>query len=120
MLRIMKPMKYAVWVVALVFLAGCATTFRPWSLSEVEAGMSRDQVIHILGEPDFTDTDHGVEVLHYTYMENYNPPLSDDSIHANTTSRRQWDRQMEQGFKEYRYAVKLIDGKVQSYREVTD
>jgi hypothetical protein len=116
----MKRMKHAVWAVALAVLAGCATTFRPWSLSEVATGMSRAQVIQILGEPDSAETDEEVEILHYTYMENYNPPLTDDSVHANTAGSRRWDRQMERAFREYRYAVKLVDGKVQNYKEVTD
>lgn len=116
----MKPLKHVLSAMVLVFLAGCTTTFRPWNLSEIEEGMSRAQVVDILGEPDYREMDNEAEVLHYIYMENYNPPLTDDSTRDNAAGRGLWERQMEQGFKEYRYAVTLIDGKVQSYKELTD
>ncbi len=113
-------MKHTAIVVALVLLAGCATTFRPWKLSEVEEGMDRAQVVYILGEPDFVETKDGAELLHYSYREDYNPPPADDSIQARDTSRRLQNQQIKQGLKEYRYAVKLVDGKVQNYKELTD
>jgi hypothetical protein len=116
----MKSMTRASLAALLVLLAGCATTFRPWNLSQIEEGMSRAEVVRILGEPDSMAIKNGAELLYYTYMESYNPPLSDDSIHSGVSDRRFWDRQMVKGFKEYRYSVKLVDGKVLSYREITD
>ena len=116
----MKVMLCASLVAALVLLTGCETTFRPWNLSEIEEGMSRDEVVRILGEPDSAESENGTEVLHYIYQENYNPPLYDDSIHAGMSDRKFWDEQMRQGFREYHYTVKLVDGRVLSYREVMD
>jgi len=120
MLWNMKPMKHTALIVALVLLAGCATTFRPWKLSEVEEGMTREQVVHILGEPDSVETENGAELLHYSYREDYNPPLADDSIQARNASRGLENQRIKRGFKEYKYAVKLVDGKVQNYEELTD
>lgn len=120
MLPDMKPMKQIVLVVTLVLLAGCATTFRPWKLSEVEEGMTRAQVVHILGEPDSVETKNGSEFLHYSYREDYNPPLVDDTVQARNASRGIQNQRIKQGLKEYRYAVKLVDGKVQNYKELTD
>lgn len=113
-------MKYTALVVALVLIAGCATTFRPWKLSEVEEGMTREQVVHILGEPDFVETENGAELLHYSYREDYNPPLADDTIDARNANRALHNQRIKQSFKEYRYAVKLVDGKVQTYKELAD
>lgn len=116
----LRDMKHIALIVALVLIAGCATTFRPWKLSEVEEGMTREQVVHILGEPDSVEAENGAEILHYSYREDYNPPLADDSLQARNTSRRLEDQRIKRGFKEYRYAVKLVDGKVQHYEELTD
>lgn len=110
-------MKHTAAVVALVLLSGCATTFRPWKLSEVEEGMDRAQVVHILGEPDLVETKNGAEYLHYSYREDYNPPLTIDPTDAPAANR---GLQSQQRLKEYKYAVKLVDGKVQDYKELTD
>ncbi len=120
MLRNMKSMKHIALVASLALLAGCATTFRPWLLSEIEEGMDRAQVVHILGEPDFVEMKNGAEFLHYSYSENHNPPLADDSIQAYEANRRLREQRIRRSFKEYRYAVKLAEGKVQSYKELTD
>ncbi len=117
MLLSMKLMKPTVLVVALILLAGCATTFRPWKLSEVEEGMTRTQVVQILGEPDSVETKDGSEFLHYSYREDYNPPPPDDTLQARDATNR---RLQKQGLGESRYAVKMVDGKVQSYKELMD
>ncbi len=116
----MKAIKCVVVVVALALLVGCATTFRPWKLSEVEEGMDRAQVVHILGEPDSVETKNGAEFLYYSYSEDYNPPLTDDSIQAYDTNRHIREQHIKQSLKKYRYVVKLVDGKVQSYKELTN
>ena len=113
-------MKYTALVVSLVLIAGCATTFRPWKLSEVEEGMTREQVVHILGEPDFVETENGAELLHYSYTEDYNPAPSGDTIYERNTSSELQNQRIKQGFKEYRYVVKLVDGQVQTYKELAD
>ena len=120
MLLSMKLMKPTVLVVALILLAGCATTFRPWKLSEVEEGMTRTQVVQILGEPDSVETKDGSEFLYYSYREDYNPPPPDDTLQARDASRRLQDQRIKQGLGESRYAVKMVDGKVQSYKELMD
>jgi outer membrane protein assembly factor BamE (lipoprotein component of BamABCDE complex) len=108
--------------VALLLLAGCATTFRPWKLSEVKEGMARKQVIATLGEPDSVEMTNGIEILHYSYNEDYNPPtasgLANQSV--NSPERQIQDQQIKRSIKEHKYAVKLVDGKVQDYKELND
>ncbi len=101
----MKLITYITLVVALAFLVGCATTFRPWKLSEVEDGMDRAQVVRILGEPNSVETKDGAEFLTYTYSEDYNPYLADNS-----------PRKMDSPSL-HTYSVKLVDGAVQDYKE---
>ena len=62
-------MKWVSASAAVLLLAGCATTFKPWKLSDVEEGMDRGQVVSILGAPDRTETKDGTEYLYYTYSE---------------------------------------------------
>ncbi|MCK5676103.1 MAG: hypothetical protein KAH99_03705 [Verrucomicrobia bacterium] len=116
----MKSMKYIAVVASLALLMGCATTFRPWLLSEIEEGMERAQVIRILGEPDSAETKNGAEFLHYSYREDFAPLLADNSTYAYEANRRVREQQIRKSLKEYRYAVKLVDGKVQSYKELVD
>lgn len=121
-LQSMKSLNYLTYTVVLILLAGCATTFRPWKLSEVEEGMSRNQVVEILGAPDSVETNGTAEYLLYSYSEDYNPPASSGS--AGTTmldaDREIKDMQIKQSLKEYKYSVKMVDGVVQNYKELTD
>ena len=112
-------MNYSVWAVVLMLAAGCATTFRPWKLSDVQVGMEREQVIAILGEPDSVETKDGAEILHYAYRENYNPPLADDSVHAGNNLGLQ-EKQLRDSAREYHYVVRMVDGKVMDYKELND
>jgi len=116
----MKPMKYTLLTLSFILLLGCTTTFRPWKLSEIEQGMSREQVVNILGEPDTVTTQDGADLLHYSYRENYNPPMSSDDLVASSANRSYEDQQVARSMKEYKYVVKLVDGQVQHYKEVTD
>ena len=116
----MNPIKVTVLIVSLVLLAGCATTFRPWKLSEVEKGMDKAQVVGILGEPDSSETRNGAEFLYYSYREDYNPPPANTDIHAAGATRTLQEQQIKRSLQEYKYVVKLVDGKVQDYRELTD
>jgi len=120
MLRGMKSIKHPALVAALALIAGCATTFRPWKLSEIEEGVDRAAVVRILGAPDSVETKNGAEFLYYSYSEDYDPPPAKDSIHAYDTTRKFHNRQAKQSFRKYRYAVKLVDGKVQNYKELED
>jgi len=114
----MKAMKYTALAAALILMMGCATTFRPWKLSEIQEGMDRAQVVQLLGEPDFVDTTDGAEFLHYSYSENYNPPLADDTAYDRRSSIGIQTRPLKPSDKQYRYVVKLVDGKVQDYKEL--
>ncbi len=117
----MKTVKYGAWVMGLVFLAGCATTFRPWKLSEVEEGMDRAQVVDLLGEPDSAEMKNGAEILYYSYSEDYNPPLTADTRrYTDRPSQQLQDHQIRKSFQEYNYSVKLVEEKVQDYKELTD
>lgn len=116
----MKSMEYIMIGVVLALLAGCATTFRPWKLSEVEEGMDRGQVVGLLGEPDSVEVEDGVEYLHYAYSENYNPEPASFDVQATDSTRALRDQQLKRSLREYKYAVKMVDGKVQSYKELTD
>jgi len=120
----MKTIKYIALVMALAFLASCATTFKPWKLSEVQEGMERSQVVRLLGEPDLVETQNGEEHLHYSYRESYNPPMAADSVYEYDATREDdWEshqKQMEKSFKKNQFIVILLDGKVMNYKEVQD
>lgn len=114
----MKTIKHLPLVVALSLLVGCATTFRPWRLSEIQEGMRKDQVVKILGEPDSTETRDNEERLFYSYNEGYNPAPADADIRAHDASRAFREQQLKRSLKEYKYVVTLVDGKMQRYKEI--
>ena len=116
----MKSLKHIALVVVLLLVAGCATTFRPWNLSEIEEGMSRSQVVGGLGEPDRAEAEGEVELLYYSYSENQNLPLSADSIQAYESDRELRKQQIGRSLREYNYSVKLVDGKVLTYTELQE
>lgn len=116
----MNVVKYIALVVVLALLTGCSTTFRPWKLSEVQEGMDKDQVIQILGEPDSVDVKDGVEFLQYTYSEDYNPSSANSDIHSPGSPNDIQEWEVKRSFKEYKYVVELVDGKVLTYKEVQD
>ncbi len=116
----MKAIKYIPLMVALGLLVGCATTFRPWKLSEIQEGMEKAQVVGILGEPDSVETKDGEELLYYTYSEGYNPAPSDADIRAYDANREFREQQLQRSLKEYKYIVTLVDGKVQTYKEIQE
>ena len=115
-----KKLLLSVGVVSLL-LMGCATTFRPWKLSEVQENMSKDQVLSILGQPSSMTESNGVECLYYTYSKDYNPPPSSDISTDITNPEMRWQAyQIKQSAKQERYVVKIVDGKVLSYEEITN
>jgi outer membrane protein assembly factor BamE (lipoprotein component of BamABCDE complex) len=116
----MKPMIYTSLALSLLLILGCATTFRPWKLSEVQEGMTRDQVVQILGEPDSDETTDGTDLLYYSYREDYNPPLSADDSNTPGADHKFEDQQFRRSAKQYKFVVKLVDGKVQHYKELTN
>ena len=118
MLTHMKSIKTIVFSVVLALLFGCTTSFRPWLLSDVKEGMVREQVVSILGEPDSVSAQDEVEYLYYIYAEGYNPSLSNDTALGYEADSDFRIEQVKESFKEHKYVVKLVDGKVQSYKEI--
>lgn len=117
----MKTMRYLLSLGAVLILAGCATTFRPWSLSEVTEGMSRSEVIQILGEPDYVFVKDSAEHLRYTYQEDFSPSsISVDIAHDRAIDEQRQIRQIERSMQILMYDVILVDGKVMNYKEVTN
>ena len=116
----MKTKKLLPIGIVCLLLAGCATTFRPWKLSEVQENMSRDEVLKILGQPSSSVTTNGMELLYYTYSEDYNPPPASDVNMDVANPQMRWQaQQIRQSVKVNRYVVKLVDGKVLSYEALT-
>jgi outer membrane protein assembly factor BamE (lipoprotein component of BamABCDE complex) len=114
----MKAIKYVSFVTLLTLLVGCATTFRPWKLTEIQEGMDRAQVTEILGEPDSIEVKEGSEFLYYSYRENNNIAPADSDFRAYDADRAMRDLQIQSSFKEYQYVVKMAEGKVQTYKEL--
>jgi len=117
----MKTMGYFLLLGTALILAGCATTFRPWNLSEVMEGMSRDQVTQLLGEPDYVFMKDGAEHLRYTYQEDYSPSsISDDLAYESSFAHKKQAMQMQRAMRVLSYDVILVDGRVLNYKEVTN
>ena len=114
----MKAVKYSLLATLLALLAGCATTFRPWKLSEIKEGMDRAQVTEVLGEPDSIEMKNNAEFLYYSYRENYNAPSANSDFRAYDANREFRELQIQSSFNEYKYVVKMVDGKVQTYKEL--
>ncbi len=120
MFQHMKTRKYITAGVALLLLAGCATTFRPWKLSDVKEGMDKKEVVAILGQPESVEMKDGAEILHYSYSEDYNPPPASGAANQSIDSpeRMIQDQQIKRSVQEHKYTVKLVDGKVLGYKEL--
>ena len=117
----MKTMRYFLALGAALLLAGCATTFRPWTLSEVTEGMDRDRVIQLLGEPDYVFAQDGAEHLRYTYQEDFAPSsMPVDISYERDIDRKIQAMQIERSMQVLEYDVILVDGKVLNYKEVTN
>ncbi len=120
MLVSMKTMKFLSSILALLLLAGCATSFRPWLLSEIREGMDRAQVLKTLGEPDYLETDGDTERMHYTYRENYAPSPMMHDLDRPRSSFIPKDQQLERTLKKHHYVVVLAKGRVINYKELSD
>ena len=114
----MKTMRALAFGVAVVLIAGCATTFKPWQLSEIQEGQDREHVVKTLGAPDFTLDKDGAEYLYYTYQEEL-APVSSVSLETNE-GVEQRVKALDRTLKEYKYEVMLVDGKVVNYKEIED
>ncbi|MDZ8118833.1 outer membrane protein assembly factor BamE domain-containing protein [Pontiella agarivorans] len=102
---------------AVVLLAGCATSFKPWKLSDVREGMSRNEVVSVLGDPDSTEIRNGAEYLYYTYQEESRGSGWSDAM--NETMERKAE-ELTRILSETRYEVVMVDGKLINYKEITD
>ena len=120
MLLGMKAINYVSFIALLALLAGCATPFRPWKLSEVQEGMNRAQVVELLGEPDSVEMKDGAEYFYYSYRENNNLAPANSDVRADDADRALRELQIQSSFNEYKYTVKMVDGKMQSYKELQD
>jgi hypothetical protein len=83
-------------------VAGCATSSK--NLNKVSVGMTKAEVIQVLGQPESTRANRGVEFLIYSLREGISKPgttIVPISI-------------------EGQYFVKLVDGRVESYGRVGD
>jgi outer membrane protein assembly factor BamE (lipoprotein component of BamABCDE complex) len=114
----MKTMKLILSSAFILLAAGCATTFKPWNLSNVQEGMPREQVIATLGDPDYTVNKDGAEYLYYTYQEEL-APISDDSLKTKEALELRVG-ELNRTLKDYKYEVMLVEGKVLNYKELKD
>lgn len=79
-----------------VFLAGCATAHK---ISGVQLGMTKDEVIRVMGNPISVSAKGGSEYLNYALSE-----TGDDAFYGLTEP----------------YYVRLVNGKVESYGRTGD
>ena len=118
MLSVMKTIRIIISVAVAFLIAGCATTFKPWKLSEVNEGMERDQVVKILGAPDYAVNKDGAEYIYYTYREEL-APMSDVSLETEAGIERRVEK-FNRTLKENKYEIKLVDDKVVTHKELED
>lgn len=118
MLLCMKTIKTVV-AAATVFLliAGCATSFKPWQLSEVKEGMNKEMVVNILGEPDYAVEKDGAEYLYYSYTEDL-APVSSTLDTPEAIDRRA--EELSRTLTETKYEVVLVEGRMINYKELQD
>ena len=108
----MKTTKYLAGLIALTFLAGCSTTssFRPWKVEEVNAGMNRQEVIQLLGTPDAAELTDNKELLTYSYQEGFDAPESNQPpLPPGFESLEKSKLNMETEI----YTITLVDGVVE-------
>ncbi|MDF7826300.1 outer membrane protein assembly factor BamE [Pontiellaceae bacterium B12227] len=100
-----------------LFIAGCATTFKPWQLSEIQEGMTREQVVGTLGEPDSSVNKDGAEYLYYSYSEDLSPATAAGYGQDNMDRKAEM---LSQSLTTTKYEVVLMDGKLVNYKELKD
>ncbi len=82
-----------------LFLVGCTTTSD--SMTDISMGMTKGEVIKLLGKPDSVSATNGVEYMTYTLR-------TETSFTRNT-----WGYQGQ-------YFVRLLNGRVDAYGKVGD
>jgi len=83
-------------LLTVLLLAGCATAYK---ISGVQLGMTKDDVIRVMGKPTSVSAQGGSEYLNYALSETDND------------ASRGWTKP---------YYVRLINGKVESYGRAGD
>lgn len=101
----------------ILLAAGCATTFKPWKLSEVQEGMSREEIVSVLGQPDYTVNKDGAEYLYYSYAEQPRGPGYDD-LSNDSIERKAED--LSRSFNVTKFEIVIVDGKMINYKELDD
>jgi Small protein A (tmRNA-binding) len=91
-------MRSSLWPVLILMLliVGCATSHK---INKISFGMTKQQVIEVLGPPVSTSAKSGVEYLNYRFSE-----TDDDAFFDITTP----------------YFVRIVDGKLESYGRLGD
>jgi hypothetical protein len=85
-------------------IAGCATSSK--NMNQLSVGMSKAQVIQILGDPETTRASTGVEFLIYSLKERNTKPFETPLPFPIAIQGK--------------YFVKLVQGHVESYGQVGD
>ena len=112
----MKKIRSVLAVGLVVLLAGCATTFKPWKLSEVQEGMTRDEVVAVLGQPDYTVNKDGAEYLYYSYYEEPRGAGHSDMAIEQDIERKA--ENLSRTLDETKYEVVIVDGRMINYKEM--
>lgn len=89
-------MKFLLSILLVVLIGGCATSSK---INGVQLGMSRADVVAVMGEPVSISAKGGAQYLNYALSE-----TSDDAFYDRTTP----------------YYVRLVDGEVDSYGRMGD
>lgn len=96
-------MRTILCVIGLLFVSGCATKKK---LNDLEVGMSKQEVINIMGAPDSTSSELKTEYLNYLLYESeyYEPGFI---LRALLGARSD-------------YFVRLVDGRVEAFGKKGD
>lgn len=118
MLKNMKTIKtiLAAATVSLL-IAGCSTSFKPWQLSDVKEGMNKEQIVKILGKPDYTEEKDGAEYLYYSYTEDLTPA---STTLDTTDSVERRAEELSRTLSESKFEVVMVDGKMINYKALQD
>lgn len=70
----------------LVLLSGCGTSAK--KLNEVSTGMTKSEVIQILGSPESVRAKNGQEILIYTLSNSWNSPVWNEKYYVHLQNGR--------------------------------
>src|ERR1039457_186070 len=87
-------MKNVILCLCLFLLSGCATLAAD-KMNSISLGMTKQEVLRIMGSPVSTSAMSGVELLNYSFSETQN-----DAIH---------------GRPKVPYTIRIVNGKVDAY-----